>query len=173
MTVSDWIQSLYFPLYTTWGITWFLVMVEYGRASYWTWEARGGRWGQLLPSAWLCAKWYAFNLRNDFMFQRAAQSPVISKEDSGYWLRIFVSMSSFNIGLLGTSMGLLNRTTWYWWQHVLVIFGVTVSIIAGQGHLLLSWNDDSRRWRRYQMFLAIWFVAALMYRVHIYKGDGI
>lgn len=158
-------NRVYFPLYLTWSATWALVMIEYGRAAHWSWRADGGRLRDLPGGALAFARWYFTSLGDDlFHWWRTGLPPIVAPENSGRWLRLFVGMSAFNSGLSGLVTSLVDRTSWAWWQHTLVLFGVTASVVAAQGHLALAWTRHPRRWRLFIAGSALWLPVGLYIR---------
>lgn len=164
MTLKELLLAGYFPLYVVWSVTWFAVMLVYGKASLWTWRSRGGNLRTAREWALAGVIRYAICTLSDLRL-RPERVGVVKPQDSGYLLRIYVAISSFNIGVLGFTTSLVDRGSWQLWQHAVVIFGVVTSTIAGQGHLLLAWNHNPHLWRRFHLVLVGLAIISSIYRL--------
>ncbi len=150
-------NNLYFPVYLAWSATWALVMIEYTRAAHWSWQADGGRVRDVPAAIWRFLRWYFTSLGDDIVhWWRRELPPIVRAEHSGRWLRLFVGLSAFNMGLSGIATSLVDRSAWPLWQQFIVLGGVILSLIAAQGHLALAWARHPRRWRFYILASVLW-----------------
>ena len=102
-------------------------------------------------------RWYFTSLGDDIVhWWRRELPPIVRAEHSGRWLRLFVGLSAFNMGLSGIATSLVDRSAWPLWQQFIVLGGVSLSLIAAQGHLALAWARHPRRWRFYILASVLW-----------------
>jgi hypothetical protein len=163
-------QGLFFSLLTTWSITWFTVMYEYGRAALIGWRLQGGTLQASFRGLVKFFEWYFERLGSDVisMFQRGRpEMPTIDlKYEKGHYLRLFIGMSAFTSGLMGALSSTADRSSWPLWLRLMILGALLVSIVAAFGHLYVAWSHTQRRWRLYVLAFFVWIpFGAMIYPV--------
>ena len=153
MDALDRYWTIFFQaLYPSWSLIGWLVVWTYGRVAHRSWREAGGRWFHA-PAEWFgVLRWIVLGCLRDLLhlvaLKRLPHEPPFPTEYTpGHLLRFFVVLSFGFAAVASAVTWGADRTSWPDWMLFITAGTVSVSMIAGWGHLFIAWRQCPRCWR--------------------------
>lgn len=161
-------RAFFFAHYTAWGLIWAHVLFYYALFAHKEWRAAGGRW-RGVPSE--CGQLVLFTFAPvvkdgvDALRRRplVPDGPGDYRYSKAHRMGFFITLAAITYALMGLAFAHLpDRTTWPASQQLLSVGLVTVTSVAGLGHLFTALEHSPRRWRYFVTAIVLWYPLSMV-----------
>lgn len=160
-------KAFFFAHYTAWALIWGHVLAYYGAFARREWHAAGGSW-RTMPREALGVLGFIFLplLRDITAIARRRPLPVevtAYRYSKAHRMGFFIAVGSVTYFVMGLTMCFYpDRSQWLFIYQLSSSTLITLTSIAGLGHLLTALDHQPRRWRWFLVAMLVYYPLAMV-----------